>query len=185
MIALWVAFGVLGALTTALAVSQLAIFTHFGRMYVTSDEGRAKQGPELGSQLSPIALQRLSGEVDRLPATGLSTALVFASTSCSACNDLKPDLAKLASDREDLLIALICSGPAEDVESWAADVGPGIAVYADPKAAVAAKYGVMLTPVFALAHPDGIVKGRGVLRDADQIRSLLPQPGEENVLVGG
>ena len=41
----WLAIGILGVLVLALALSQLAIFTHFGRMYVASTGGAGGPRP--------------------------------------------------------------------------------------------------------------------------------------------
>lgn len=184
MIAVWIAIGFLTLLTAVLTVSQLAIYTHFGRMYITSEEGRANQGPQLGSRPKPATLRRLSGEVDELPWTGVDTLVVFASITCSACNALKPSLAILAQETLQLRVAFVCMGTLPQVEQWAMNVDPAIVVFADAKGSMAARYGAPLTPAFALFDHEGTVKGSGILRDIDQIRMLLSPSTDLQLLDG-
>lgn len=168
----WLAIGILGVLVLALALSQLAIFTHFGRMYVASREGQADQGPRLGSKAPAIQAKSATGQVAMLPLLHQPTILMFASLTCKACERLKPFLGRVASDHPRVAILVVCRGPADAVADWAADVSDCVSVYPDSGGQLAAKYEVGITPIFVGVDELGTVVGKGVYNDPEQVASL-------------
>ena len=157
-VALWITVVVLAVAVAAL-LRQIGVLharlaplgTHF-----------AGEGPELASMAPGVGL--------KWDATPL-TIVLFTSTTCAICRELKPSIDALRREYRDLRF--------ESVD-------------ADEHASVFASFSVRSTPYVVTVDRDGIVRGRGVANSIEQIEVLIhesqmtesqlpgsPQPGSQ------
>jgi hypothetical protein len=156
--ALWV-------LVAVEAVAIFALYQHFGQMYLSSRDGRASQGPALGTNLKQMAAHDIYGQELSLPAIEAPSLILFASTTCSLCRKLLPDLDALVRTRSDFKALVVCAGNRDAVRSWAKGIDEGLAVIPDPGYAIAARYGVAFTPFCVACDEHGIVRAKGLVND--------------------
>jgi AhpC/TSA family len=161
-VALW-------ALVAVLAAAVLALYNHFGSMYLSSREGRAAQGPAVGSRLTPFDAATLDGRAIAVP-SGRPVLLVLASTDCPECERLKAPLQRLAGEHRDQLdVVVVCGGRGAAVAEWAASLRPPVDVVADKNFKRAAALGVGITPFVVGVDGMGVVRARGLVNGADGI----------------
>jgi hypothetical protein len=154
------------ALWVLVIVEGLAIFAlyqHFGEMYLNTREGRASQGPDVDSELEPVKAQDLSGSTVRLAERGRPTLLVFASTDCELCGELRPDLKRFAEERAEFRTLLVCAGDLDGVSRWADGLSEVVEVVPDPGYRIATRYGVGVTPFMVGTDSGGIVRAKAIV----------------------
>jgi thiol-disulfide isomerase/thioredoxin len=165
-IALWVLVGVL-------VVAILALYNHFGQMYITSREGRAAHGPAEGATLRSTDAVDSSGSPLRVPVPGRRTMLLFVTTDCPLCSELKPSLTGFARAHPESAVVVICAGKRDAVARWGRDLAEPVQVVADKAAAIAAGYGITITPFLAVTDEAGVVLTRGIVNAAPDLELTL------------
>jgi hypothetical protein len=159
-VALWV-------LVLVMAAAILALFHHFGTMYLSSREGRATQGPAIESRLSPFAATTLDGTAVSLP-SGRPALLLLASTDCPECGRLTGPLQRLAESRAgELDVVVLCGGRRTSVLEWARALGAPVRVVADRNFRRATAMGVGITPFVVGVDAGGVVRARGLVNGAE------------------
>lgn len=175
-VALWV-------LVAAFAVALLALYNHFGQMYMSSREGRAAHGPDEGRELPPADARNVDGGALTIPAPGRETVVVFTTTHCQLCDELKPGLNRFARAHPECAVLVVCGGERDDVARWGRDL-PEAVLVPDRTSRIAASYGVSLTPFFAVTDEAGVVVARGIVNsEADLEMTLAAARGEPVVSV--
>jgi AhpC/TSA family len=165
--ALLVSYIALWVLVLVLAVGLFALYHHFGELYLNSRDGRASQGPELQKPLRRANVRATSGTYVDLPSTGVPTVLLFADTDCRLCEELIPDVRRLAGDRTDVALSVVCGGAEPRVQEWARDLSTEVPVVPDPGQVLTARYGIALTPFAVAVDANGTVKNKGIVNDGD------------------
>lgn len=138
---LWITVVVLGVTVVAL-LRQIGVLharlaplgTHF-----------AGEGPELNSIAPPVGLEWMAAPL---------TTVLFTSTTCTICRELKPSIEALKRQYRDLRF--------ETVD-------------AQDQAATFAAFTVRSTPYVVTVDRDGIVRGRGVANSVEQIEQLITE----------
>ncbi len=166
LILLWIVVLVQG-------IGLFALYHHFGQMYLNSREGRATQGPEVGSSLKAKNLPvDVAGNAGRLPIPNRPTLILFTSTTCKVCEKLREVLLTWVPGRSDVEVLLLCGGGRRAVAEWARNLVEDVRVVPDPSYGVAAHFGVGLTP-FALAiDASGIVRSKMIVNDVHGLEAL-------------
>jgi hypothetical protein len=160
-VALWIL-----ALVSAIAV--VALYQHFGNMYLTSREGRSTQGPQHGKRISELEARAFNGRVVNLP-EAQPTVLVFTETSCTVCGYRRAEFARFAAEQENVALVLLCGGPDEDsIRTWAAEI-PNVAVVPDVGSRRTIHYDVGITPFVVAVDREGIVRGKGLVNDYEAL----------------
>ena len=155
-VALWV-------LVVVLAAALLALYNHFGQMYLTSHRGREEQGPAVGSALPAFTATDLQGRAVPVPA-GRPALVLLASTDCPECRRLRAPLQQLAIDREGSLdVVVLCNGQRSQVAEWAAGMAGPVHVIQDKNYRRASAMGVGITPFMVGVDGDGLVQARGLV----------------------
>lgn len=162
---LLVTYVALWLLVVVEAVAIFALYQHFGQMYLSSRDGRASQGPALGTNLKQVAVRDIYGQELSLPAIEVPSLILFASTTCSLCRKLLPDLESLVRTHSDFKALMVCAGNRDAVRSWVKGIDAGLAVIADPGYAIAARYGVAFTPFCIACDERGTVRAKGLVND--------------------
>jgi hypothetical protein len=174
-IALWV-------LVVALAIAVLALYNHFGRLYLNTPQGRDEQGP---TSLEPLRKQILSDLQERvvsLPIKGTPSLLFFSDVDCPLCDSLKPGLARFATQRDGVALTVICGGKREAVVRWSTDLETDVCVVPDPGNRIAAGFNVAMTPFLVATDAEGIVRHKGLINDAEGFEAAAAAAAGTNVL---
>jgi hypothetical protein len=155
-VALWV-------LVAVLVVAVLALYNHFGKMYLTSHAGREAQGPAVGSVLAAFTATDLQGRAVAVPSSR-PMLVVLASIDCPECRRLRAPLQKLAAMRADELdVVVLCNGQRSQVTEWAAAMSGPVHVIQDKNYRRASAMGVGITPFMVGVDGDGVVQARGLV----------------------
>lgn len=155
-VALWV-------LVVVLAVALLALYNHFGQMYLTSHRGRESQGPAVGSVLDRFTATDLRGRAVSVP-SGRPALVLLASTDCPECRRLRAPLQQLAADRAGSMdVVVLCHGQRSQVAEWAAGMSGAVHVIQDKNYRRASAMGVGITPFMVGVDGDGVVQARGLV----------------------
>jgi hypothetical protein len=166
-------------------------------MYLSSREGRATQGPAVGSRVAPFTVTALDGGALSLP-SGRPSLLLLASTDCPECGRLEAPLRALADARaSELDVIVLCGGRGAAVAEWARPMlGSPVRVVADKNFQRAAALGVGITPFVVGVDGDGVVRARGLVNGADGLgwavddlldasRAATGAPAEGGVVLAG
>lgn len=150
-----------------------ALYHHFGSIHLSSRQGREAHGPAIDTQLSlePELIRTLAGksiEPGRLRRPAL---LLFVSTSCGPCAELRSHIVAFASE-EDVLPLVVCGGPSEAVVAeWSTTMlERGIPVAFDDKKRVASRLGLHVTPFLVGLDATGVVRTKGIVNDVATLR---------------
>lgn len=159
----WAALVGVWAVTLANSVAVLALFNHFGRMYIASREGRTRQGPVVGSEFRTRAF------VQSRPAL-----VLFTSSDCELCERLAPDLpeAARALDSAGVSLVTLCAGSAAQVAAWAARMGNSVLTVRDTGSREARRLGIAMTPFLIAVSGDGTVVDKSLVNDIRGIHSV-------------
>lgn len=169
----WLAtYVALWSLVLVLAAGFVALYHHFGQMYMNTREGRANHGPEVGSPLQTIRATTLTGEPITLPELGTSTLIVVSDTMCPLCQKLQPALNDVAVEFEgETSVIVLCSGRREsDVAAWGENLNVMVHLVADHHGQLESSLGVGMTPFVVAVDATGIVRGRGIVNDLVGLR---------------
>ena len=165
-VALWL-------LVLVLAGAVLALYHHFGTMYLSSREGRATQGPAIGSRLSGFGASALDGTEIAVP-SGRPSLLLLASTDCPECGRLQEPLVRLArAHAGEVDVVVLCGGRRVEVSDWARGVGAPVRVVADRNFRRATAVGVGITPFLLGVDGDGVVRARGLVNGQEGLEMAL------------
>lgn len=156
-------------------IALLALYHHFGEMYLNSREGRASQGPELGSRPKSVEVQDVSGVNVQLPASEVRSLIVFATTDCELCGKLREDLRHFAVNRPDVRPLVVCAGDEDEVSRWAGGLDEFVTVVPDRGHKIAARYGVGITPFCVGVDEGGTVLTKGIVNDLQGLESAADQ----------
>jgi hypothetical protein len=168
-----VSYGLLWLLMAVLFVGVFALYHHFGQIYLTSRAGRQEQGPAEGSLFQPIEATVLDGDPVVIPHANKPSLVIFASTDCALCGQLRAGIARVADSHPEVDLYVACAGPERMVRAWASDVGDAVPVIADPRARISTRYRVGAWPFVIAIGDDGAVRGRGLVNDDDGLERAV------------
>ena len=171
--ATWVAVSVLALAFAILAVSQLALYTHFARMYVSSGQGLDSHGPKVGTILAPTVVARLDGARRELPSPGQPTVVLFGSTDCRVCRALQPSLISVALANPGVKLNIVYGGGPEAVRAALEGMPATVDRIADPHLKLAASFGIGLSPMFVATDASGRIVKKGIASDPTSIAQLF------------
>ena len=143
-------------------------------MYLYGRDGRERQGPAVDSLLRSATLSDIRGDPMALPPVGQPALVLFMSTDCRLCSRLRDSVVEFALNHKQLLTLVVCAGQVSQVETWGESLDP-VPVAADPQHAIAARYGIGMTPFVVGIRADGTVALRGLFNDADGLELAAEQ----------
>lgn len=168
----WVSYALLWLLVAVLAVAVLALYHHFGQMYLNSRESRADPGPERGRPFTPDKAVDLAGNTVTLPLPDRPALVLFASTTCPICAQLRDHVARISAERPDLPVVVFCEGTEAAVADWAGDLRDTTRVVADPRRRHAHRHDVAGTPVCVAVARDGTVRATAIVNGYERLAEL-------------
>jgi methylamine dehydrogenase accessory protein MauD len=171
--ALLISYVVLWLLVAALTVAVFALYHHFGQMYLSSREGRARDGPELHRQVKPAKVRDLQGREVRVPRPAVPTMLFYATTNCPLCTELLPALRDVAVREADIETVVVCGDEPPAVAAWADGLSSAAVVVPDGDRALATRYRINATPFLVLIDRDGVVRGKGIVNGRDGLEQAV------------
>lgn len=161
-----VSYVFLWILTGAMVVAILALYHHFGQMYMSSREGRAVHGLAEGTEVAAHEYVDIAGRPTTIPRLGERSLVLFTDTVCPLCLNLRPDLAAFGR-RVDFPVTVVCAGTHDQVAEWAEPLGDAVTVVPDRGATISSRFKVGLSPFLMLMGADGTVQARGIVNDVD------------------
>jgi methylamine dehydrogenase accessory protein MauD len=172
-IALLVTYVLLWLLVAALTVAVFALYHHFGEMYLSSREGRSRDGPELHRTIKPATVRDLAGEDVRVPRPAVPTMLLYATTNCPLCTELVPALTEVAAREQDIETVVVCGDEPPAVAAWADGLSSAAVVVPDGNRALATRYRINATPFLVLIDRDGVVRAKGIVNGRDGLEQAV------------
>jgi hypothetical protein len=171
----WVSYVLLWVLVVVLAVSVLALYHHFGQMYLNSREGRGEQGPAIGHSFPPDEATDLDGEAVMLPAAGRPMLVLYASTTCPICGELREDVVRLGGQRSDVSVVVFCEGTKPAVAAWAQALTGTARVVVDARGRYATRHNIAGTPFCVAIGGDGRVRARAIVNGFERLSLLADE----------
>jgi hypothetical protein len=159
-IALWVLVGVL-------ALAILALYHHFGVMYLGSREGREDQGPSPGTRLERRTLEDVQGQPLVLPPPDAPALLLFTATDCTVCARLLEDLPQFVRRHDDLETIVVCAGTRPAVRECSRDLVDLVPVVPELRSRLTASYDIALAPWLVGVDAEGVVCANGLVNEGD------------------
>jgi hypothetical protein len=158
----WVSYVLLWILVSVLVIGVLALYHHFGQIYLMSRENRDAQGPAEGSALRAMESEGLAGEPVVLP-LDKPTLVVFTATTCNICQQVRTGIPLVRAEHPEVEIIVICEGRPSMVRAWAGELIGVVPIMADPRARLTARYEVDNVPFCIAVGSDGLVRSRGLV----------------------
>lgn len=143
-----------------LTLAVLALYRHFGQLYMNTSENKSAQGPTLGSSVLSLGKKGLDGRDVYLP-DGRPTVMVFADTDCEYCAQIRDEL--IHFEAGSVRFVLLCSGRKSDVVAWARPLAGHADVIWDHKSALTARYEVNGTPFAVAVDSNARVVGKSII----------------------
>jgi hypothetical protein len=184
MVLLWVSVILVWVLLLAIAFALLALYRHFGQMYMSLPQQKAMQGPKIGAPLASLALTDTRGRTTSVP-SGRPTALIFASTTCTFCTEIREALAAPHSTLKGTDFVVLCSGPKKDVEAWAARTSEAVHVVWDSKSELIDKFEINGTPFGVAVGQDSQVNAKGIVNGLEGLEWVASQARSSQLAVVG
>lgn len=157
-----VSYAVLWILVLVLGAAVFALYHHFAELYLASREGRASQGPEVGSSINRL---RLANGRDYELQRGQPTLVLFTATTCKICDKLRADISQFAARRPDIAIDVLCAGSGREVSDWARALPTRVRVFGDRGYRAAASLGIGMTPFVVGVDAAGTVRVKGLVNE--------------------
>lgn len=168
----FVTYGLLWALVGTLVVAVFAMYHHFGEAYLRGPEGRANQGPAIGTKVTPVDVRTVDRSVYSAPRRGIVTMFEFASTACGPCISMKPHLDSLLLAYGNVDLIVFCAGDPDEIKKWSSASPTNVHYILDDELAYSTQWGVTTTPFFVVTDEDGAVVDKGNVGQAD-LESVL------------
>ncbi len=143
-----------------LTLAVLALYRHFGQLYMNTSQNKSAQGPALGSSVLSLGKKGLDGRDVYLP-DGRPTVMVFADTDCEYCARIRDELMHFKAGS--VRFVLLCAGRRNDVVAWARSLTENTEVIWDHRAALTARYEVNGTPFAVVVGSNGRVVGKSII----------------------
>lgn len=165
-----------------IAAAVLALYRHFGQLYMNKPEHKTGQGPEVGSSLLSLGRKSLDGNDIYLPGTQ-ATVLVFADTDCEYCAQIRDELARYDLSTSLARVLVLCSGRQSDVVAWAQPLAGRLEVIWDQRASLASRYEVNGTPFAIVVDDQGTVAGKSIINGRGGIDWALKLAEEPQLIL--
>lgn len=160
--AIMVSVYVTWALLIFLAYAVFVLYRQFGQQSLNSAEGRANQGPQVGTALLSIGRADVGGREVALP-DGQPTVLLFSDIRCDLCSQIRDQCGVLDPYADRIKMVIFCSGSLADVKAWASRTPEYVQVVRDERMAAANRYRVAALPFAIAVGSDGLVRAKSII----------------------
>lgn len=155
----------LWAIVVLIGTALFILYSHVGeRLVVSSREGHALQGPDLGTPVERKVLSALDGRPVTLGGASTKPRLIiYASVTCQPCRALLRVLPQLVERyAEHLAIVLVCRGTMSDVRTFTYGLPDAVAVCPDEMGELVRPYRILITPYALSLDRNGTLVYKGV-----------------------
>lgn len=159
MLLFWISYGILWAAVGVLSAGMIVMLREHADAVLGSREGRSRlHGPPEGSTVPGLGGE----EIRAVAATpGRPRVILFMAVTCQPCRRRRPHVSHFAADQAESVETIVCcSGSVENVREFAEELGPEVAVVADPTGDASAAWRVFMTPFAVGVDRRGIVRGK-------------------------
>jgi hypothetical protein len=157
---------ILWALVGILSVAVFALYQHFGQMYLNQE--RHQQGPAVDAPFPQTSFQAVNGEYVAVE-HGMSTIVVFLSTDCRLCDEIRP---ALASPAETMRVIAVVSGPRREAQRFVGKLPAGVDAVPDPRGRLVKRFHVGAFPFAVVVDELGVVRAKGIVNNAAGLEAL-------------
>ena len=117
-----------------------------------------RDGLPAGDIAPDFTLPRIDGgELSLAECRGRKTLVVFSDPHCGPCNELAPELDRLARETPDVRVVMVSRGDAEENRAKAAEHGLTFPIVLQKQWEISRDYGMFATPVAYLIDERGII----------------------------
>lgn len=173
-----VSYVILWLLVIVLFIALLALYNHFGNLYLVGRENRESMGQVTGDYVRAFEAEALDGTPVFMPADG-PLILLFVSTVCSVCKVLLDGLTPLSSSHPAVRVVMIVEGRPNMVRAWTVDTPGIVTVIADPRGRISKVYGVDISPFAIAVGADHRVRKSGLINEHEGLVAAAELAGSE------
>jgi methylamine dehydrogenase accessory protein MauD len=135
-----------------------------------------RSGLKPGKKAPDFSLASVGGaEVALHDFVGRKVLLVFTQSGCGPCQQIMPELNRLAGGN--LQVLVLNKGDAPLTSKWAADLGARFPVLIQNGLDISKRYEAFATPFAFLINENGVVASRGIISNKQQIGYVLSGAG--------
>jgi methylamine dehydrogenase accessory protein MauD len=177
---LWAVVLFLGFLLLGTLRSLGLLSWRLEQLEATTPKRLGRDGLKPGKKAPDFTLPSANGkEISLHDFAGRKVLLVFTQSGCSPCKTIVPELNRLGSVEQ---VLVINNGDAEATRKWSTDVAARFPVLAQEKFGISKKYEVFATPFAFLIDEKGIIASKGIISNRQHIRYVLSgkRIGESN-----
>ena len=158
------------------ALRAVALFRwRLEQLEATTPRRLGRDGLKRGKKAPNFSLPSAAGsEVALHDFAGRKVLLVFTQTGCSPCQAIVPELNRLGSDVQ---VLVVNNGDAASTRKWMDDVKPRFPVLMQEAFSISKRYEVFATPFAFLIDEDGIVRSKGVAGSRQYLGYVLSGAG--------
>ena len=183
---LWaISYVVLWLLVIAEAVVLLVLLRAFGSMYLGSRDAIERDGLRLGTRAPDFTATAIDGT--SVPLASLLdrwAVLVFAEPGCPICEEMGPQLTRLARELADRArVVLLVRRSAELMRASPLASFSNVAALAIGAHGTADEYRVRVSPYVHVLDPEGVVRGKGLVNERKHVEHILYQAGFRDPVV--
>jgi hypothetical protein len=186
----WLAMSVLAIAVVWIALALVGAIRELQELRARIDAPGTRDAPRRELPVgAPVPVWRIATADGEVVSSSTFDArrhvLLFADAACRACDDLVPEVVRLAGAGSIPPVAVIGPGDAASTPaSWrVADVR--VRVGAERGEEVSAAFGVDITPTAVVVDEGGAVVARGPVATMDDVRGLLRQADGVRIVAAG
>lgn len=186
----WLAMSVLATAVVLIALALVGAVRELQELRARIDALGTRDAPRRELPVgAPVPVWRIATADGEVVSSSTFDArrhvLLFADAACRACDDLVPEVVRLAGAGSIPPVAVIGQGDAASTPaSWrVADVR--VRVGAERGDEVSAAFGVDITPTAVVVDEGGAVVARGSVATMDDVRGLLRQADGVRIVAAG
>jgi len=159
------------------ALRAVALFRwRLEQLEATTPRRLGRDGLKRGKKAPNFSLPSAAGsEVALHDFAGRKVLLVFTQTGCSPCQAIVPELNRLGSDVQ---VLVVNNGDAASTRKWMDDVKPRFPVLMQEAFSISKRYEVFATPFAFLIDERGIIRSKGILNNKQYLGFVLGGAGE-------
>jgi methylamine dehydrogenase accessory protein MauD len=175
-IALWLA-GLFLAFLLLGALRSLGLLRwRLEQLEATTPKRLGRDGLKRGKKAPDFTLPTVTGpEVSLHDFAGRRVLLVFTQAGCSPCQAIVPELNRLASEMQ---VLVVNKSDAEAVRKWMVQAQARFPVVVQEGLDLSKRYEVFATPFAFLIDEQGVIRSKGIVNNKQHIGFVLSGAGE-------
>jgi methylamine dehydrogenase accessory protein MauD len=157
----------------------VVVLRQFGEVYLNSRAGVSRDGLAVGDPAPAFTGVATDGSGVRLQdLMGQWLVLVFASPGCTICRDLLPSLVPIERDLGGAVrVFVLLRGTLEETRAYVEATNTEARVVSIGREGIAEQYKVRVSPFVHIVAPYGVIRGKGLVNDRENVEHLLAYAG--------